>query len=83
MLESSSAEYSAFHMPLDNIYNPHQAVPTPPSPWNTENSKYDGTEQLNLFNEAEAERVVINPEPTVESITYQRKKKKGSREALL
>jgi len=49
----------------------------------SENSKYDGTEQLNLFNEAEAERVAINPEPTVESITYQRKKKKGSREALL
>jgi len=49
----------------------------------SENSKYDGTEQLNLFNEAEAERIAINPEPTVESITYQRKKKKGNREALL
>ena len=49
----------------------------------SENSKYDGTEQLNLFNEAEAERLAINPEPTMESITYQRKKKKGSREALL
>lgn len=44
----------------------------------SESSKYDGTEQLNLFNEAEAERIAITPEPTMESITYKRKKKKGS-----
>lgn len=39
--------------------------------------------QLNFFNEAEAERVPINPEPTVETITYKRKKKKGQREKVL
>jgi transposase len=39
--------------------------------------------QLNMFNEAEAERVPINPEPTVETITYKRKKQKGQREEVL
>jgi transposase len=37
-------------------------------------------EQLNLFNEAEAEHTPINPEPTVETITYRRKKQRGQRE---
>jgi len=49
----------------------------------SENSKYDGIEQMNLFNEAESERTAFNPEPTLETITYKRKKKKGSRETLL
>ena len=39
--------------------------------------------QLNFFNEAESERILINPEPTVETITYKRKKKKGQREKIL
>jgi len=41
------------------------------------------SEQLNLFNEAEAERTAIHTEPTLETITYKRKKQKGQREALL
>lgn len=49
----------------------------------SERNEYEGYEQLNLFNEAEAERVPISEEPTVETITYKRKKKKGSREKLL
>src|SRR5659263_106554 len=49
----------------------------------SENSKYDGIEQMNLFNEAEAERTALSPEPTIETITYKRKKKKGNRETLL
>jgi transposase len=40
-------------------------------------------DQLTLFNEAEAEADPAIPEPTVETITYQRKKKAGSREANL
>lgn len=40
-------------------------------------------EQLNLFNEAEAEREAISVEPTIETITYKRKKSKGHREKLL
>lgn len=43
----------------------------------------EAQEQLNLFNEAEAEHVPINPEPTVETITYKRKKQKGHREKVL
>lgn len=39
--------------------------------------------QLNIFNEAEAEKTPINPEPTIETITYKRKKKKGQREEVL
>lgn len=49
----------------------------------SEKSAYADTEQLNLFNEAEAERAAINPEPTIETITYKRKKQKGAREAKL
>lgn len=42
-------------------------------------------EQLNMFNEAEAERVAINPEPTVETITQplKEKKQKRSREEMI
>ena len=40
-------------------------------------------EQLSLFNEAEAESKPDLPEPTVETITYQRKKQQGHREAIL
>ena len=40
-------------------------------------------EQINLFNEAEAEHTPINPEPTVETITYRRKKQRGQREKTL
>lgn len=42
----------------------------------SESSKHDDLEQLNLFNEAEAERQPIAPEPDVEAISYQRKKGK-------
>ena len=38
---------------------------------------------LELFNEAEAEAHPALPEPTVETITYKRKKKAGAREAKL
>lgn len=38
---------------------------------------------MELFNEAEAEADPAKPEPTLETITYQRKKKRGSREAKL
>jgi len=45
----------------------------------SESSKYDGIEQLNFFNEAEAERKPFTEEPTSETVTYQRKKgKRGS-----
>jgi transposase len=43
----------------------------------------DVMEQFNFFNEAEAEHVPINPEPTVETITYKRKKVTGQREKVL
>lgn len=49
----------------------------------SEKSEYTGMNQLNLFNEAEAEQKPISPEPTLEEITYKRRKKKGSREKLL
>ncbi|XEQ93806.1 IS66 family transposase ISSwo2 [Sporomusa carbonis] len=42
----------------------------------SEKSKRDDQEQLNLFNEAEAERQPIAVEPDVETISYQRKKGK-------
>lgn len=48
----------------------------------SEKGEYAGMDQLMFFNEAEAERTPINPEPTIETITYKRKKKKGSREKL-
>lgn len=40
-------------------------------------------DQLSLFNEAEAEADPAQEEPTVETITYRRKKQKGQREAML
>lgn len=40
-------------------------------------------EQLNIFNEAEAEAKPDAPEPSIEEITYKRKKRKGQREELL
>lgn len=49
----------------------------------SENSKYGGFEQLNLFNEAEAEQQPFTKEPGVETIAYQREKKKGRRAATL
>ena len=45
--------------------------------------KTDDSLQVNLFNEAEATREPINVEPTIEEITYKRKKQKGHREKLL
>jgi transposase len=42
----------------------------------SEKSKRDDQEQLNLFNEAEADRQAIVVEPDVETISYQRKKGK-------
>ncbi|MDD2684336.1 MAG: IS66 family transposase [Candidatus Cloacimonetes bacterium] len=39
--------------------------------------------QMLLFNEVEAEAVPTAPEPTLETITYQRRKTKGHREAIL
>jgi len=46
-------------------------------------SEQTNTEQLNLFNEAEAEAKPSLAEPTFEEITYRRRKKEGHREALL
>jgi transposase len=43
----------------------------------------DGQEQLSLFNEAEVEAKPDLLEPTVETITYKRKKQQGHREAVL
>jgi transposase len=40
-------------------------------------------DQMSLFNEAEAESDPTLEEPTVETITYRRKKQKGQREAML
>ena len=40
-------------------------------------------EQLSLFNEAEKEARPEEPEPTLETITYRRRKQKGHREAVL
>src|ERR1035437_198243 len=39
-------------------------------------------EQINLFNEAEAESQPNIPEPTIEEITYTRRKKQGHREEM-
>jgi transposase len=39
--------------------------------------------QLQLFNEAEAEAKPDAPEPTIETITYKRRKQQGHREAVL
>lgn len=46
-------------------------------------SERSDMDQLNLFNEAESEAQPISPEPTIEEITYKRKKQKGGREKLL
>lgn len=48
-----------------------------------QSSEHTDMDQLNLFNEAESERAPINSEPTIETITYKRKKQKGHREKLL
>jgi len=40
-------------------------------------------QQLSLFNEAEAEARLDLAEPTVETITYKRRKQRGHREAML
>lgn len=40
-------------------------------------------DQLELFNEAEAEADPSKEEPTVETVTYQRKKQPGQRETML
>lgn len=42
-----------------------------------------GYEQPSLFNEAEAESRPDEPEPTMETITYRRKKQRGHREIVL
>jgi transposase len=42
-----------------------------------------GQEQLSFFNEAEAEAQPDLAEPTIETVTYQRKKQPGHREAIL
>jgi transposase len=45
--------------------------------------KTEVPEQLNLFNEAESEAKPAVPEPTLEEITYKRRKKQGHREEML
>jgi transposase len=40
-------------------------------------------EQLQLFNEAETEADPVQEEPTMETVTYQRKKQRGQREAMI
>lgn len=42
----------------------------------SERSPHDGAQQINLFNEAEAERQPFTPEPNIETVSYQRKKGK-------
>lgn len=46
-------------------------------------SEQTQVEQINLFNEAEAETKPEAPEPTIEEITYKRRKKSGHREEML
>lgn len=46
-------------------------------------SEQNKAEQINLFNEAESETKPEAPEPTVEEITYKRRKKSGHREEML
>jgi len=46
-------------------------------------SEKTSTEQLSLFNEAESEAKPEVPEPTIEEITYKRKKKQGQREEMM
>jgi transposase len=40
-------------------------------------------DQLELFNEAEAEAASADADPTMETVTYQRKKPRGQREAMI
>ncbi|MBS3973803.1 MAG: IS66 family transposase zinc-finger binding domain-containing protein [Actinobacteria bacterium] len=40
-------------------------------------------DQLNIFNEAEVDTKPAQPEPTIEEVTYKRKKQKGHREEQL
>lgn len=42
-----------------------------------------GQEQLSLFNEAEAEAQPVLAEPTLETVTYKRRKQRGHRDLLL
>jgi len=42
-----------------------------------------GQQQLFLFNEAEVEAQPVLAEPTVETITYKRRKQRGHREMVL
>lgn len=46
-------------------------------------SERTNPDQLELFNEAEAEADPSKEEPTVETVTYQRKKQRGQRETML
>ncbi|WP_149029976.1 IS66 family transposase zinc-finger binding domain-containing protein, partial [Effusibacillus lacus] len=46
-------------------------------------SERTNSDQLHLFNEAEAEANPTVEEPTVETITYRRKKQRGQREAMV
>src|SRR5690625_276679 len=46
-------------------------------------SEKNNSDQLSLFNEAEATADAEVPEPTVETITYKRKKQRKSREQKL
>jgi hypothetical protein len=49
----------------------------------SEKTPSDGYEQPPLFNEAEMEAKPDLPEPTMEIITYKRRKQKGQREEML
>src|ERR1035437_4703980 len=46
-------------------------------------SEKTSPDQLSIFNEAESESKPEAPEPTVEEITYNRKKKQGHREEMI
>ena len=46
-------------------------------------SEQSSPDQLNLFNEVEAESSPLHVEPTMETVIYQRKKKRGHREVML
>jgi transposase len=46
-------------------------------------SEKTSSDQLSLFNEAESEAKPEIPEPTIEEITYKRRKKQGHREEML
>lgn len=46
-------------------------------------SEQSNTDQLELFNEAEADASPLHAEPTIETVTYKRKKQRGQRKTLL